>query len=93
QILEHLNFSQSLELNRLKNINRYILEQTDTGYLVLDENCHIMVSNPAACHLLGINPLYAFDKYPLYKVQPDLFQLLQFDQLSNGEKFQFESQL
>ena len=93
QILEHLNFSQSLELNRLKNINRYILEQTDMGYLVLDENCHIMVSNPAACHLLGINPLYAFDKYPLYKVQPDLFQLLQFDQLSNGEKFQFESQL
>ncbi len=53
QLLENLNFSQSLELHRLQNINRYILEQIDTGYLVLDENCHVVLSNPAACHLLG----------------------------------------
>lgn len=93
QLLDHVNFSQSQELKRLQNINRYILEQIDTGYLVLDENCHIVLSNPAACALLGIAPFYAFDKYPLYKLQPDLFELLNFDQVQNGEKFQFESQL
>ncbi|MGB9190900.1 MULTISPECIES: sensor histidine kinase [unclassified Acinetobacter] len=93
QLLENLNFSQSLELNRLQNLNRYILEQIELGYLVLDENCHIVLSNPAACLLLGIPPLYAYDKYPLYKAQPDLFELLKFDQLRDGEKFQFESQL
>ena len=82
-----------MELNRLQNLNRYILEQIELGYLVLDENCHIVLSNPAACMLLGIPPLYAYDKFPLYKVQPDLFELLKFDQLKNGEKFQFESQL
>ncbi|MGQ9374852.1 sensor histidine kinase [Acinetobacter tandoii] len=93
QLLDHVNFSQSQELKRLQNINRYILEQIETGYLVLDENCHIVLSNPAACALLGIAPFYAFDKYPLYKLQPDLFELLDFAQVQNGEKFQFESQL
>mgnify|MGYP003542150575 FL=1 len=93
QLLENLNFSQSLELNRLQNLNRYILEQIELGYLVLDENCHIVLSNPAACLLLGIPPLYAYDKYPLYKIQPDLFELIKFEQLQDGERFQFESQL
>ena len=63
------------------------------GYLVLDENCHVVLSNPAACHLLGIHPKYAHATYPLYKIQPDLFDLFKFDQLQDGEKFQFESQL
>lgn len=92
QILENLNFSQSIELNRLQNINRYILEQIDTGYLVLDENCHVVLSNPAACSLLGIPASYSNDKYPLYKTQADLFELLKFEDLQNGEKFQFKSQ-
>ena len=93
QVLENLNFYQSQELDQLQNINRYILEQTELGYLVLDENWHMVLSNPAACALLGISPIYAHDKYPLYKAQPDLFELLKFDQLKNGEKFQFTSQL
>lgn len=92
QILENLNFSQSLELHRLQNINRYILEQIDTGYLVLDENCHVVLSNPAACHLLGMPTSYQQDKYPLYTAQPDLFELLKFEELKSGEKFQFKSQ-
>lgn len=92
QILENLNFSQSLELNQLQNINRYILEQIDTGYLVLDENCHVVLSNPAACHLLGITASYSAEKFPLYMSQPDLFELLNFEDLRDGEKFQFESQ-
>ena len=37
-------------------------------------------------------PAYSTEKYPLYKAQPDLFQLLKFEALQNGEKFQFESQ-
>lgn len=92
QILENLNFSQSIELNQLQNINRYILEQIETGYLVLDENCHVVLSNPAACHLLGIPAAFSTDKYPLYMTQPDLFELLKFEDLKDGEKFQFESQ-
>lgn len=55
------------------------------GYLVLDENCYVVLSNPAACHLLGIHPKYAHATYPLY-VQPDLFDLFKFDQLQDGEK-------
>ncbi|ANF82769.1 histidine kinase [Acinetobacter sp. NCu2D-2] len=92
QILENLNFSQSIELNRLQNVNRYILEQIETGYLVLDENCHVVLSNPAACQLLGISPMYAQNKFPLYQSQPDLFELIKFEDLANGERFQFESQ-
>ena len=93
QLLENLNFSQSLELDRLQNLNRYILEQIELGYLVLDESCHIVLSNPAACLLLGIPQLYASGKYSLHQAQPDLFELIKFDQLRDGEKFQFESQL
>ena len=92
QLLENLNFSQSLELDRLQNLNRYILEQIELGYLVLDESCNIVLSNPAACVLLGIPPLYAYDQYPLRQAQPDLFELIKFEQLKDGEKFQFESQ-
>lgn len=93
QILENWSFTQSLEINKLQNINRYILEQIETGYLVLDENCHIALSNPAARELLGISPLYAIEPFPLYKSQPDLFEILKFDQLKDGEKFEFQSQL
>ena len=53
KLLEALTFHQSIELYQLQNINRYILEQIEEGYLVLDENYDIVVSNPA-CSLLGI---------------------------------------
>lgn len=92
QIMENLNFSQFLELNQLQNINRYILEQIKTGYLVLDQNCHVVLTNPEACDLLGIESIYQNDTYPLYKVQPDLFELLKFEDLPDGDTFQFESQ-
>ena len=93
QILENSNFTQSLEINKLQNINRYILDQIETGYVVIDENYHIVLSNPAARELLGINPLYAIEPSPLYKAQSDLFATLKLDELNDGEKFQFESQL
>lgn len=93
QLLENKNLSQYLELNRLQNINRYILEQIETGYMVLDEKCNVVLTNPAACQLLGTSPILTYDSYPLLKLQPDLFDVLKFDQLKNGEKFQFDSQL
>lgn len=93
KILENITFNQSLALHQLQNINRYILEQVDDGYLVLDENFHVLLCNPAACHLLGIPALFAHEQLPLAKTQPDLFELLRFDPLEDGEQFIFESQL
>lgn len=92
QVLESLNTYQSLELFKLQNINRYILEQIEVGYLVLDEKCKIIVSNPAACLLLGISPLYAHEQYHLSSFQPDLYEILKDAMLRDGERFQFESQ-
>jgi two-component system, NtrC family, sensor histidine kinase PilS len=92
QVLESLNTYQSLELFKLQNINRYILEQIEVGYLVLDEKCKIIVSNPAACLLLGISPLYAHEQYHLSNFQPDLYDILKDAMFRDGERFQFESQ-
>lgn len=93
RVLETINSLQSLELLKLQNINRYILEQIELGYLVLDENYRIVVCNPAACSLLGIAPLYAYshEQYSLIKFQKELFDLLQKRPLEDGQRFQFES--
>ncbi|WP_406741497.1 sensor histidine kinase [Acinetobacter lanii] len=91
QLLESLTTYQSNELFKFQNINRYILEQIEVGYLVLDENCKIIVSNPAACTLLGISPLYAHEQFHLATFQPDLFHILKRSLLADGERFQFES--
>ncbi len=93
KLLETLTFHQSIELYQLQNINRYILEQIEEGYLVLDENYDIVLSNPAACSLLGIPPQFASEKYPLAKWHPDLFEILKFDNLQEGDRFIFESRL
>lgn len=91
QLLESINTHQSIELFKLQNINRYILEQIEMGYLVLDEQCKIIVSNPAACLLLGISPLYAHEQYHLSNFQPDLYEIFKDAILHDGERFQFES--
>ncbi|AQZ83668.1 histidine kinase [Acinetobacter calcoaceticus] len=93
KLLEALTSHQSIELYQLQNINRYILEQIEEGYLVLDENYDIVLSNPAACSLLGIPPQFASEKYPLAKWHPDLFEILKFDNLQEGDRFIFESRL
>ncbi|MBJ9741656.1 PAS domain-containing protein [Acinetobacter oleivorans] len=93
KLLEALTFHQSIELYQLQNINRYILEQIEEGYLVLDENYDIVLSNPAACSLLGIPPQFASGKYPLAKWHPDFFEILKFDNLQEGDRFIFESRL
>lgn len=93
RVLETINSLQSLELLQLQNINRYILEQIELGYLVLDENYRIVVSNPAACSLLGIAPLYAYahEQYSLIKFQKELYDLLQNKSLEEGQRFEFKS--
>ena len=93
RLLENITFRQSMAINQLQNINRYILEQMDDGYLVLDEDYHVVLSNPAARMLLGIPALFAHEQLPLAKVQPDLFELVRFTPLDDGEQFIFESQL
>ncbi|QHH93344.1 PAS domain-containing protein [Acinetobacter gyllenbergii] len=92
KILETLTFHQSIEIHQLQNINRYILEQIEDGYLVLDESNHIVLTNPAANTLLGIHLAVSLEKTPLIKLQPDLFELIQFSNLEDGEEFSFESQ-
>lgn len=91
QVLESVNTHQANELFKLQNINRYILEQIEVGYLVLDDHCKIIVCNPAACSLLGISPLYAHEQYNLANFQPDLYEILKNTLVAHGERFQFES--
>ena len=92
KILETLTFHQSIEIHQLQNINRYILEQIEDGYLVLDESNHIVLTNPAANNLLGIYLPVSPERTPLVKWQPDLFELIKFSDLEDGEEFSFESQ-
>lgn len=91
KLLDSLNTFQSNELFKLQNINRYILEQIEVGYLVLDESFTIMVSNPAACTLLGVSPLYAYEQFHLAAFQPELFDILRNESITDGDRFQFES--
>lgn len=92
QILENLTENQSLELHQLQNINRYILEQSTDGYLVLNSKLQIVLTNPAACHLLGIHPLLAQQQLALASLQPDLYELMRFGKIKDGEQFRFASQ-
>ena len=91
EVLENVNLSQAQELRRLKDISSYILDQIEHGYLVLDENYHVVLTTPAACNFLGISPIHAYEKQPLYSVQPELFDVLHLERLIEGEKFQFEA--
>jgi two-component system sensor histidine kinase PilS (NtrC family) len=91
EVLENVNLSQAQELRRLQDISSYILDQIESGYLVLDENYHVVLTTPAACNFLGISPIHAYEKHPLYSVQPELFDVLHLERLIEGEKFQFEA--
>ena len=90
RLLENLNIEQSQELIRLQNINRYILEQIDMGYLVLNEQQDVVLSNPAAHALFGIPSMLIFKQTPLRTLQPELYAYLQQRQLHQGERFVFE---
>jgi two-component system, NtrC family, sensor histidine kinase PilS len=91
EFLENVNVSQAQELRRLQDISSYILHQVENGYLVLDENYHVVLTTPAACTFLGIPPVYAYQRKPLYNVQPELFDALHLDRLIEGDDFEFEA--
>ena len=91
EVLENVNLTQAQQLRRLQDISSYILDQIESGYLVLDENYHVILTTPAACDFLGISPIHAYEKQPLYSVQPELFDVLHLERLIEGEKFQFEA--
>ncbi len=93
QFLEKLNSHQSIELSTLQNINRYILDQIDVGYLVLDEQSHIILSNPAATSLLGLSSLYQHEQFRLQRDQPDLFELFKSTIVEDKTHFQFLSKI
>ena len=91
EVLENVNLSQAQELRRLQDISSYILDQIEHGYLVLDENYHVVLTTPAACTFLGIAPIQTYEKHPLYSVQPELFDILHLERLVEGEKIMFEA--
>ncbi len=91
--LRHSPFTSQSSFTSFKILTVIFLEQIEQGYLVLDENYDIVVSNPAACSLLGIPPQFANEKYPLAKWHPDLFEILKFGDLKENDRFIFESRL
>lgn len=91
KLLDSLTRFQSNELFKLQNINRYILEQIQVGYLVLDEDFNIILSNPTACTLLGISPLHAYEQFNLASFQPKLFDSIQKQSVVDDQRFHFES--
>lgn len=93
QHLKHANLDQALALQQWQNINRHILEQIDTGYLVLDQQQNIVLTNPAARHLLGLDQGLSPENLALQHAHPKLFQQLQHHAYQEGEQFQFNPSL
>ena len=56
QETEHLAASRLVDIADLSKLNEFIIQQINTGILVLDERRHIQMLNRAAAHLLGISP-------------------------------------
>lgn len=55
QALEEINDSQLEEIKRYQEISNAIMEQVDTGYIVMDEHGVILHINPAARSVLGVS--------------------------------------
>lgn len=75
-ILERTALSKTLELEQLQRVNQYILQKVDVGYLLLNKNMDIVISNAVACRLLGMADLISHRKYPLQVWQNDLFDFI-----------------
>lgn len=90
-LLEKFTEHQSLELLQLQDLNRYILEQVNMGYFVVDEHLQIVLSNPASHLLLGIPTVVIFRKTPLKTLHEDLFSHLTTHQPHHGERFIFNT--
>lgn len=84
--LEKINIIQSNELIRTQEINNIILDQIDTGYMVLDQDYNIIVINPAAKEILNIQNS---DGNQLQKISTKMYQVLK-EKLSLHKKMDFD---
>jgi two-component system sensor histidine kinase PilS (NtrC family) len=76
-LVEGIAFSQRSALIQLQHIHQMIIEQLQTGFLVLDAQCKIISFNEAAWTLLSL-PIHKSDHQPqLAQIMPDLAVLLQ----------------
>lgn len=91
KILENMTIHQSEELSQLQQINQSIVQQIDVGYLLINNQLEIVLSNPTACQLLGLPKLNAFEKYPLEIWHDELYQFLQQSELLNIKQTQQHS--
>lgn len=88
--LSKVNNSQSIAILQLQDLNQYILEQVDMGYLVINQNQHIILANPAAYELLGIPHTQKIVDLPLQDIQKDLYRHINAQPITQGERFIFE---
>ncbi|WP_269913881.1 sensor histidine kinase [Acinetobacter sp. HY1485] len=91
KVLEKLTAHQYLELMQLQDLNRAILEQISMGYLVVDEDLNIILSNPASHQLLGMPASSLFRTVSLQELQKDFYHYLDTHQPSHGERFIFDT--
>lgn len=77
KILENMTIHQSEELSQLQGINQSIMQQIDVGYLLINKQAQIVLSNPRACQLLGLPQLVSYEKYPLEVWQDEFYQYIQ----------------
>lgn len=75
-ILERTALTKGLELERLQRINQHILQKVEVGYLVLNEQMDIIMSNTVACRLLGMPDLIPYQQYPLNVWQKEFWDYL-----------------
>lgn len=91
QLLENLAENQSYALHQLQHINRYILEQIETGYLVLDEDLNMILANPAALNLLGLSHLSRTKTTPLDRIYPEFYQCVSDNIGKHAPEFKFNA--
>lgn len=84
--LEGLNTSKSLDLERSQMINSFILEKVDKGYFVLTDEFRVLLLNPAAKTLLGLEKLNTNE---LQSLKPEMFKILK-AKSSQSDKFVFD---
>lgn len=93
QVLQQDNRYQSIELIQLQDLNRYILEQTDMGYLILNQTHSIVLMNPAAQSLLNISSNVKTQRQPLSEIHDALNHKLEQKKFSEGERFLFKQDI
>ncbi|MFU8926490.1 sensor histidine kinase [Acinetobacter puyangensis] len=76
RFVETLAVDQRKEIIQLQNINQSIIEQLDTGFMVIDDNADIITLNEAARLLLGLTIQSLQQHKNLNDIQKKLYQEL-----------------